>query len=252
MTHFMTGAQDSSGPTRNMALMIDGDNAQPSLIAGVLAEAAKFGTITVRRIYGDWTTPQMSGWKKALHSDAFQPQQQFRYTTGKNATDSALIIDAMDLLHSGVVSGFCIVSSDNDFTRLATRIREQGLFVMGVGKPETPKSFVNACEVFISTTNIVQEDESQVAARGPKNGGDWISTVKKAVEAADGSDGRMDGWAPLSAVGVYIRKLDPAFDPRSFGHKSLSALIKSSPGSFRTQTDERKDGASVIHVKPVD
>ena len=143
----------------------------------------------MRRIYGDWTTPQMSGWKKALHEDAFQPQQQFRYTTGKNATDSALIIDAMDLLHSGVVSGFCIVWSDSDFTRLATRIREQGLFVMGIGRPETPKSFVNACEVFVSTTNIVQGDGSQAAPRKPGNGGDWIPTVREAIEAADG-----DGW----------------------------------------------------------
>ena len=245
----MTGSPDSSGQTRNIALMIDGDNAQPSLIAGVLAEAAKYGTITVRRIYGDWTTPQMSGWKKTLNSDAIQPQQQFRYTTGKNATDSALIIDAMDLLHSGVVGGFCIVSSDSDFTRLATRIREQGLFVMGVGRPETPKSFVNACEVFVSTTNIGQEDELQAAPRKPRNDGDWIPTVRKAIEAADGSDGRLDGWAPLSAVGVYMRKLDSAFDPRSFGHRSLSALIKSRPTSFETRTEETEDGASVIHAR---
>ena len=235
-----------------MALMIDGDNAQPSLISGVLAEAAKYGTITVRRIYGDWTTPQMSGWKKALHSDAFQPQQQFRYTTGKNATDSALIIDAMDLLHSGVVGGFCVVSSDSDFTRLATRIREQGLFVMGVGRPETPKSFVNACEVFVHTTNIVQEDEPQAVFRQPKNRADWTRTVRNAIEAADGDDGRVDGWALLSAVGVYMRKLDPAFDPRSFGHKNLSALIKSRPKSFETRTEKRRDGVSVIHVKAID
>lgn len=235
-----------------MALLIDGDNAQPSLIAGVLAEAVKYGTITVRRIYGDWTTPRMSGWKKALHEDAFQPQQQFRYSTGKNATDSALIIDAMDLLHSGVVGGFCIISSDSDFTRLATRIREQGLFVMGVGRPETPRSFVNACEVFVSTANIAQGDGPQAAPRDQRSDGRWIPTVRKAIEAADGSDGRLDGWAPLSAVGVYMRKLDPAFDPRSFGHKSLSALIGSRPKSFRTRTEERKDGASVIHVKATD
>ena len=252
MAHLMTVSQDSTDPTRNMALMIDGDNAQPSLIAAVLAEAAKYGTITVRRIYGDWTTPQMSGWKKALNEDAFQPQQQFRYTIGKNATDSALIIDAMDLLHSGVVGGFCIVSSDSDFTRLATRIREQGLFVMGIGRPETPRSFVNACEVFVSTTNIVRGDGSQAAARESGNGGGWIPTVREAIEAADGDDGRMDGWAPLSGVGTYMRKLDPAFDPRSFGHKSLSALIRSAPRSFRTRTEERKDGSSVIHVRAVD
>ena len=249
----MNASQDFSGAPRNIALLVDGDNAQPSLMAGVLAEAAKYGTITVRRIYGDWTTPQMSGWKKALHEDAFQPQQQFRYTTGKNATDSALIIEAMDLLHSGVAGGFCIVSSDSDFTRLATRIREQGLFVMGVGKPETPRSFVNACEVFVSTTNIAQGDGAQGARRREQgNDGGWIPTARKAIEAADGSDGRMDGWAPLSAVGVYLRKLDPAFDPRSFGHKSLSALIKSRPKSFQTRTEGTTEGASVIHVKAVD
>ena len=114
--------------SRSLAMLTDGDNAQPSLLEHVLAEAAKYGTVTTRRIYGDWTTPEMSGWKDSLHSHAVQPQQQFRYTKGKHSTDSALIIDAMDLLHSGTVGGFCIVSSDSDYTRLATRIREQGLF----------------------------------------------------------------------------------------------------------------------------
>ena len=135
--------------SRLLAMLIDGDNAQPSLIEHVLAEAAKYGVVTTRRIYGDWTEPQMSGWKDSLHSLAVQPVQQFRYTVGKNATDSALIIEAMDLLHSGSVGGFCIVSSDSDYTRLATRIRESGMFVMGVGRSNTPKSFVNACEVFV-------------------------------------------------------------------------------------------------------
>ena len=123
---------DSS--SRNIAILIDGDNAQPSLIEHVLAETTKYGVVTTRRIYGDWTAPQMSGWKDALHSHAIQPIQQFRYTIGKNATDSALIIDAMDLLHSATVGGFCIVSSDSDYTRLATRVREQGFFVMGIGR----------------------------------------------------------------------------------------------------------------------
>ena len=158
----------------------------------------------------------------------------------------------MDHLHSGLVGGFCIVSSDSDFTRLATRIREQGLFVMGIGRPETPRSFINACEVFVSTSNLVQEDESQAASPKSKNGGDWAPTVRKAIDAAYGTDGRMDEWAPLSMVGGYMRKLDPAFDPRNFGHKSLSALIKSRPESFETRTDEMKDGASIIHVKAVD
>ena len=152
--------------TRLIAMLVDGDNAQPSLIEHVLAEAAKYGVVTTRRIYGDWTTPQMSGWKQHLHSHAAQAIQQFRYTVGKNATDSALIIDAMDLLHTGSVGGFCIVSSDSDYTRLATRVREQGLFVMGVGRSSTPKAFVNACEIFVYTENLMpqKEDDGEVAS----------------------------------------------------------------------------------------
>ena len=249
MTESTTSRRDDR--RRNVAVLIDGDNAQPSLISDVLAEVAKYGTITVRRAYGDWTTQRMSGWKAALHEGAFQPQQQFAYTSGKNATDSALIIDAMDLLYSGVVDGFCIVSSDSDFTRLATRIREQGLFVMGIGGPETPKSFVNACEVFVHTTNLVRESKPRPAPGEAKNQGDWARTLKMAIEAADGDDGRVDGWASLSAVGSYVRKLDPAFDPRSFGHRNLSALIKSQPKSFETRTGEGKDDTSAMEVKVI-
>ena len=157
----------------------------------------------------------------------------------------------MDLLYSGVVDGFCIVSSDSDFIRLATRIREQGLFVMGIGGPETPKSFVNTCEVFVHTTNLVHESKPRPAPGKAKNQGDWTRTLKVAIEAADGHDGRVDGWAPLSAVGSYMRKLDPAFDPRSFGHKNLSALIKSQPKSFETRPGEGRDDASVIEVKVI-
>lgn len=247
----MTATEPSSSPTRRMALLVDGDNAQPSQIDGVLAEAAKYGMLTVRRIYGDWTTPQMSGWKEALHGNAIQPQQQFAYTTGKNATDIALIIDAMDLLHLGAVGGFCIVSSDSDFTRLATRIREQGLFVMGIGRPETPKSFVNACEVFVHTTNIGRKDDSQATPRQTKNGVDWVRTVRTAIEATDSLDGRVDGWASLSAVGSYIRELDPAFDARNFGHKTLSALVKSRPKSFEVRAVGKTDGVKRIDVKAI-
>ena len=150
-----------NGEQRAIALLTDGENAQPKLIDGVLAESAKYGEITTRRIYGDWTTPQMSSWKGCLHSYAIQPIQQFRYTTGKNATDSALIIDAMDLLHQGTVGGFCIVSSDSDYTRLAMRIREQGLFVMGIGRSDTPKAFTNACHVFVHTENLSIKDDSK-------------------------------------------------------------------------------------------
>ena len=138
---------------QKFAVLIDGDNAQASLLPQILAEVSKVGLITIRRIYGDWTTTSMNQWKESLHKHAIQPVQQFMYTTGKNATDSAMIIDAMDLLHSNDVQGFCIVSSDSDYTRLATRIREDGLFVIGVGEKKTPEAFVNACNQFIYSEN---------------------------------------------------------------------------------------------------
>lgn len=247
----MTDSEPSSSPTRRLALMIDGDNAQPSLIDGVLAEAAKYGELTVRRIFGDWTTPQMSGWREALHDNAISADQAFAHTTGKNATDIALIIEAMDLLHRGTVGGFCIVSSDSDFTRLAMRIREQGLFVMGIGKPDTPKSFVKACEVFVHTTNIGRKDDSQATVRQAKKDVNWVRIVRAAIEVADGHDGQVDGWAPLSAVGNYMRKLDPAFDPRSFGHKTLSALIESRPKAFEVRTTGKKGGTKHVEVKAI-
>ena len=229
----------------HMALLIDGDNVQPSLIEPILTEAVRYDTTAVRRIYRDWTTPNMSGWKAALQEHAFQPQQQFRYTTGKNATDSALIIDAMDLLHSGRIDGFCIVSSDSNFTRLATRIREHGLFVMGVGEPKTPKAFVNACDVFTLTTNLASEGK---VGKAPKGSDDWTKVVRQAVSAAV----REDDWATHGAVGHLVRKLDPAFDPRSFGHRQLSALVKSKPAVFRTRVHKNEHGATVIDVKVTD
>src|SRR5512140_1416606 len=145
---------------QKIAVLIDGDNAQSSLLPQMLVEAGRHGQVTVRRIYGDWTTSSMNSWKETLNYHAFQPIQQFRYTVGKNATDSAMIIDAMDLLHSGVVDGFCLVSSDSDYTRLATRIRETGIFVMGIGEKKTPKAFVNACDVFVYTENLVAENKA--------------------------------------------------------------------------------------------
>ena len=241
----MNPSQESSAQAPSLALLIDGDNAQPSLLGIMLAETARYGSITVRRIYGDWTSPRMSGWKGLLHTHAVQPVQQFRYTTGKNATDSALIIDAMDLLHSGMVSGFCIASSDSDYTRLATRIREQGLFVVGVGRKQTPKSFVNACDVFVYTENLADEAKPSGAEAKSSEEASWVDTAKKAVESA----GQDDGWALLSAVGSYIRQLDPAFDPRSFGYKQLSLLIKSRHDLFETRQSKSAEGTSVFLVK---
>ena len=233
-----------SSDSRPIAILIDGDNAQPSLTEHVLAETAKYGVVTTRRIYGDWTTPQMSGWKEFLHNHAFQPAQQFRFTVGKNATDSALIIEAMDLLHAETVAGFCIVSSDSDYTRLATRIREQGLFVMGVGRSDTPKSFVNACEVFVYTENLSPKE-----GRGTHvvelDSSDWTTTAARSIEMAI----QDDGWAFLGAVGSYMRQLDPAFDPRSYGHKQLSLLIKSRSDLFELRESKTRGGPSLIYVK---
>jgi len=215
-----------------IAMLIDGDNAQPSLIEHILAETAKYGTVTTRRIYGDWTTPNMDGWKDSLHTYAVQPMQQFSYATGKNATDSALIIEAMDLLHAGTVGGFCIVSSDSDYTRLAMRIREQGLFVMGIGRFDTPKSFVNACAVFVYTENLSPQSDSDKDTTSPKaDASDWTKTAMQAIEMAV----MEDGWALLSAVGTCMRKLDPAFDSRTYGYERLSLLIRSEPNIFETK-----------------
>ena len=226
--------------SRLLAMLIDGDNAQPSLIEHVLAEAVKYGVVTTRRIYGDWTEPQMSGWKDSLHSLAVQPVQQFRYTIGKNAMDSALIIEAMDLLHSGSVGGFCIVSSDSDYTRLATRIRESGMFVMGVGRSNTPKSFVNACEVFVYTENLSPHKDTGHEESDELHP-EWTTLVAQAIEMAS----QDDGWALLAAVGSNLQKLNPAFDSRSYGYRQLSLLVKSCPASF----DIKGNSAAYVRVK---
>jgi len=226
-----------------IALLIDGDNAAPKRLAPILEEVSKNGTITIRRIYGDWTTQGMSGWKELLNSNAIQPVQQFAYTKGKNSTDSALIIDAMDILHGDLVDAFCIVSSDSDYTRLATRLRESGLFVMGVGEKKTPDAFVKACERFIYVENLdVQEAGPGAGAaastsgkeRGKRTGStakaqpaklsqnaELMRKLRKAFNIAKGEEEE----ASLSLIGQALRRLDPGFDPRSYGHASLSSLV---------------------------
>ena len=169
-------------PSQRIAMLIDGDNAQPSMIEKMLAETTKYGLITIRRIYGDWTASNMGGWKDVLQTHAIQPIQQFRYTVGKNATDSAMIIDAMDLFYSGSVDGFCLVSSDSDYTRLATRIRENGIFVMGIGKKQTPRAFVNACDLFVYTENLgpaepAKPETSKSPEKKKRTLPPWISSV---------------------------------------------------------------------------
>ncbi|HQV38886.1 MAG: NYN domain-containing protein [Flavobacteriales bacterium] len=229
-----------------IALLIDGDNAAPRRLAPILEEVSKKGTITIRRIYGDWTTTGMSGWKDLLNANAIQPVQQFAYTKGKNSTDSALIIDAMDILHGGMVDAFCIVSSDSDYTRLATRLREAGLYVMGVGEKKTPDAFVQACERFIYVENLDVQDEPRAAAK--KNGtrakassaplsgnASLMKKLRKAFIVAKGEEDE----ASLSLVGQALRRLDPGFDPRSYGHGSLSSLINALKDQVETRREEK-------------
>lgn len=237
-----------------IAILIDGDNAQSSLLPQMIVEAGRHGQVTVRRIYGDWTTNHMNSWKDTLNFHAFQPIQQFRYTIGKNATDSAMIIDAMDLLHSGVVDGFCLVSSDSDYTRLATRIRETGIFVMGIGEKKTPKAFVNACDLFVYTENLVEEkkavQQKQTHAKrtgkskAEKEEPDPMPILTQAFEMTVGQD----GWARLDTMGNNLYQLDPSFDPRTYGHKQLSRLIKSLKDQFEMRTQEIA-GSPIILVR---
>jgi uncharacterized LabA/DUF88 family protein len=227
--------------TARLAVLIDADNAQPSITEGLLAEVAKYGTAHVKRAYGDWTGPNLRGWKDQLLAQSIHPIQQFAYTKGKNATDAAMVIDAMDLLYSGRFDGFCIVSSDSDFTRLAQRIRESGLTVYGFGERKTPKPFVAACDKFIYIENLQftedeDEDDADTAAGAAgvkparpapakaaqlKGDAALVGMLRKAVEAASDDD----GWAPLSAVGNIITNQRPDFDSRSYGYGKLSDLI---------------------------
>ena len=251
-------------PSQRIAMLIDGDNAQPSMIEKMLAETTKYGLITIRRIYGDWTASNMGGWKDVLQTHAIQPIQQFRYTVGKNATDSAMIIDAMDLFYSGAVDGFCLVSSDSDYTRLATRIREQGIFVMGIGKKQTPRAFVNACDLFVYVENLgpaesskpEQPAKSQTKKKRTKKSGSAeekdnsaqntpIPLLKKAFDLA----AQENGWAFLGSLGHHLRQLDPGFDSRTFGFKQLSLLIQAYPDEFETKEVKGSDGTSVIYAR---
>jgi len=224
------------------AVLIDGDNAQASLLTQILAEVSKIGLITIKRIYGDWTTTSMNQWKELLHKHAIQPIQQFRYTIGKNATDSAMIIDAMDLLHSNDVQGFCIVSSDSDYTRLATRIRENGLFVIGVGEKKTPEAFVNACNQFIHSENlaVTHEPKKGVRRKEKKEEGQETSDPLPLLIQGFEMAAKEEEWTYLAAMGSSLRRLDPAFDTRTYGHQKLQSLLKNYPETFVTKPDRSK------------
>ena len=219
---------NTSEPSQNrLAVLIDADNAQPSITEGLLSEVAKYGVSSVKRIYGDWTTPSLTGWKSFLLEHSIHPVQQFRYTVGKNATDSAMIIDAMDLLYTKRFEGFCLVSSDSDFTRLASRIREEGLLVYGFGEKKTPKAFVSACDKFIFTEVLRFQENTEPAlkqktANELKRDTKLVALLRSAVEAASDED----GWAHLGAVGSNIAKQAPEFDPRNYGFGKLGELAR--------------------------
>ena len=254
----MADEQIKSLARNKIAMLIDGDNAQAGLLSQMLVEAGRYGQVTVRRIYGDWTTTSMNSWKDTLNFHAFQPIQQFRYTIGKNATDSAMIIDAMDILHSKFVDGFCLVSSDSDYTRLATRIRETGIFVMGIGEKKTPKPFVNACDVFVYTENLVTETKpAKQRVRKPsastgkkkeekeeKEEADPMPILEKAFEMAV----QEDGWARLDHMGNALYQLDPGFDPRTYGQRQLSRLVGNLKDYFEMRSQET-DGSNLFYVK---
>ena len=226
-----------------IAVLIDGDNAQPKILKEILEEVAKYGKATIRRIYGDWTLPQMNGWKEIVNHYSFNPIQKFSYTTGKNSTDSSLIIDAMDILHEKNIDGFCIVSSDSDYTGLAKRIREQGIFVMGIGRKTTPVAFIQSCEIFTFTENIQPEQAAEKEPVQPRNkkqakqekeqkpvkqsakAGIDTKSIDKAFEISAGEDEQVY----ISQMGLNLRKIDPSFDTRAFGFKTLTNLFENLP-----------------------
>jgi uncharacterized LabA/DUF88 family protein len=213
------------------AVLIDADNAQAAVIDALLSEVAKYGIASVKRAYGDWSTSNLNGWKEKLNEHAIQPIQQFRYTTGKNATDSALIIDAMDLLYTGHLGGFCIVSSDSDFTRLATRLREAGMLVLGFGEKKTPSPFVKSCDKFIYTEVLRPATVAAEAVAGTadvKKDARALRADKKLVRllrSAVESSALDDGWAHLGRVGALLVSQSPDFDPRNYGYARLLPLL---------------------------
>jgi uncharacterized LabA/DUF88 family protein len=266
----MASKPNTSRQHKHFAVLIDADNAPAAIVEGLFEEIAKYGVASVKRIYGDWTQPNLGSWKKVLLDHSIQPIQQFAYTKGKNATDSSLIIDAMDLLYTRRFEGFCLVSSDSDFTRLAARLREEGLEVIGFGEQKTPQPFVKACDKFIytellrgdasesespttqppeppepkpATGNTIPAEAASVDANRPKVP---VKLITKVID--DISD--EDGWAHMAALGENLRKLKSDFDPRLYGFKKLTDLIKARNGQFELQ--ERgvtTTGGKVLYVR---
>jgi len=229
-----------------LAVLIDGDNIPANHIKEMMEEIAKYGSPTIKRIYGDWTNPYVSKWKNILLENAITPVQQYAYTKGKNATDSAMIIDAMDILYSGKVNGFCLVSSDSDFTRLATRLREAGMLVIGLGEKKTPNPFIVACDKFIYIEILYQkssnEDSSDDAKEKEKSSIDKITKKEINLISSTISDiADDDGWAFLGDVGSLLQKKQPNFDSRNYGYSKLTPLLKSIK-SFEIDERRNEDG----------
>lgn len=235
-----------------LAVLIDADNVSPDHTQNMIEEIARYGNPTIKRIYGDWTKPGLTKWKNQLLDYAISPVQQFGYTTGKNATDSAMIIDAMDILHKDQVDGFCLVSSDSDYTRLATRIRESGKMVIGIGKQSTPRAFVSACDVFIYTENLEEREKQKRKAVQKQQKLEQLTPadlelIEKVNQAIDMAGSDDDGWATLSEVGTALRRIDPGFDPRTYGAKQLAQLLRARKNFFDLK---KPAGKSLILVRP--
>lgn len=241
---------------KNLAVLIDGDNIPSKYISEMMEEVAKYGNPTIKRIYGDWTKPHLAKWKKILLHNAITPMQQYGYTSGKNATDSAMIIDAMDILYSDKVDGFCIASSDSDFTKLATRIRETGMSVIGIGEKKTPEPFIVACDKFIYLEILRSSEEKENSAGANKK------SKKKTVDEINPRVIRLitqtvddladdDGWAFLGDVGSLMQKKAPNFDSRNYGFEKLTPLIKST-GLFEIdQRDSHKGRFKLIYIRKI-
>jgi hypothetical protein len=252
---------ETEEPTLRLAVLIDADNAQAAVIEGLLAEIARYGEATVKRIYGDFTAPTSASWKKVLQRYAIKPVQQFAYTTGKNATDSTLIIDAMDLLYTRKFDGFCLITSDSDFTGLAMRLREEGLTVLGFGEKKTPDAFRNACHKFIFT-EVLRPGTTTESAGSPQKAENESKPLptqspaetaepklefpKKFVLTALEQSIDDAGWAHLGTFGSYLTKLQPDFDSRLYGYKKLSDLVKTKTELF--VTEERQVPGSNMKV----
>jgi uncharacterized LabA/DUF88 family protein/Fe-S-cluster formation regulator IscX/YfhJ len=246
-----------------LAVLIDADNVPYSNVKGVMEEIAKYGTPTFKRIYGDWTRPTVTGWKNVLLENAITPIQQYSYTSGKNSSDSALIIDAMDILYSGKVDGFCIISSDSDFTRLATRLREAGMKVFGIGQKKTPNPFIVACDKFIymeiiPVAGIVEEtevNETKTKIDKPKTKPSFDKLSKetlKLIRTTINDLADENGWAFLGDVGNLLLKKQPNFDPRNYGFQKLTPLIKSLPQFEIDKRETDKAGIKLVYIRNKD